>query len=260
MREAKIDFREAQQNDLTCLKFCAIIQKNRLRPFRPKVILYSYGLLGRVRLETVLPSVFEKGISWIGLWVFLCRPLFLSEKEVVFCLSVYIQHSLREGDDEMPGFTHFDGDGNAVMVDIGEKAETQREAVAEGKITMSAECYEAVKGGGIKKGDVLGVARLAGIMALKQTASLIPLCHILPIEKASVDFYMDDKKCEITARCIVKVTGKTGVEMEALVGASAALLTIYDMCKAVDKSMTIDGICLIEKQGGKSGIYRRDNS
>ncbi|MCL2855607.1 MAG: cyclic pyranopterin monophosphate synthase MoaC [Defluviitaleaceae bacterium] len=157
----------------------------------------------------------------------------------------------------MSNFTHFDKDGNAVMVDVSQKTKTRRMAVATGKISMSAACYGEIKGGGIKKGDVLGTARLAGIMATKQTAVLIPLCHILPLEQASIDFVLDDEKCEIAAICTVKATDKTGVEMEAMMGASVALLTIYDMCKAVDKAMVIGGICLLEKQGGKSGAYKR---
>lgn len=157
----------------------------------------------------------------------------------------------------MSDFTHFDKSGNAIMVDVSQKEQTARVAVATGKITMSAECYEAVKSNNIKKGDVLGCARLAGIMALKQTAGLIPLCHVLPIEQASVDFETDDEKREVYAQCMVKITGKTGVEMEALVGVSVTLLTIYDMCKAIDKNMVISDISLMEKRGGKSGEYKR---
>jgi len=158
----------------------------------------------------------------------------------------------------MSDFTHFDEQGNAVMVDVSQKEKTERLAVAMGRIKMSPECYEAIKSGGIKKGDVLGTARLAGIMAVKQTASLIPLCHTIPIEKASVDFEFNDEKNAIIAHCTVKTTDKTGVEMEAMMGVSVALLTIYDMCKAVDKSMKIGKICLLEKHGGKSGPYKRD--
>ena len=160
----------------------------------------------------------------------------------------------------MAEFTHFDEFGNAVMVDVGGKAKTERVAVAAGKIAMSAKCYEMILGGSIKKGDVLGTARLAGIMATKRTAELIPLCHILTLEQASIDFGMNDEKHEISALCTVKVTGKTGVEMEAMMGASVALLTIYDMCKAVDKAMVIGEVCLLEKQGGKSGVYRREDA
>ena len=160
----------------------------------------------------------------------------------------------------MSDFTHFDELGNAIMVDISKKAITERLAVAAGKITMSAECYNAVKGGTVKKGDVLGTARLAGIMGAKQTSQLIPLCHILLIEQASIDFGFDDGENAITAECGIKVAGKTGAEMEALTGATIALLTIYDMCKAIDKSMVIGEICLLAKQGGKSGEYKRGPS
>ena len=157
----------------------------------------------------------------------------------------------------MTEFTHFDEHGNAAMVDVSGKQPTARQAIAEGRIKMSAGCYQAVRRGSVEKGDVLGTARLAGIMAVKQTASLIPLCHTLLIEKASVDFELDDNECEITAICTAKTTGTTGVEMEALTGVSVALLTIYDMCKAADKAMEIGGIHLVEKTGGKSGVYRR---
>ena len=154
-------------------------------------------------------------------------------------------------------FTHFDEQGNAIMADISSKSITERLAVAAGKITMSQECYDAVKGGTVKKGDVLGTARLAGIMGAKQTANLIPLCHILSIEQASIDFRYDDGERAIIAECSIKVTGKTGAEMEALTGAAIALLTVYDMCKSIDKSMAISEICLLAKQGGKSGEYKR---
>ena len=153
----------------------------------------------------------------------------------------------------MSNFTHFDNSGNAIMVDISEKAENSRTATAKGQISMSQEAFDACKFGMSKKGDVLGVARLAGIMATKQTSNLIPLCHIIAIEKATIDFEYTNNT--IIATCIVKCTGKTGVEMEALTGVTVALLTIYDMCKAIDKSMEISGITLLEKHGGKSGTY-----
>jgi len=157
----------------------------------------------------------------------------------------------------MADFTHFDSMGNAVMADVANKEITERQAAATGHIKMSPECYGAVRGGRTQKGDVLGVARIAGIMAVKQTPALIPLCHTVPIGKASVDFEFDDGTNSVTAVCTVKTKGATGVEMEALTGAGVALLTIYDMCKAIDKSMEIGGICLLEKTGGKSGAYRR---
>lgn len=152
-------------------------------------------------------------------------------------------------------FSHFDANGNATMVDVGAKQPTARCAIATGSIQMSKDCYQRVRKGETAKGDVLGVARIAGIMAVKQTPSLIPLCHTLLIEKAAVDFSFDDDKRMIFATCTVRTTGTTGVEMEALTGASLALLTIYDMCKAMDKNMRIDGIHLVEKTGGKSGHY-----
>ena len=153
-------------------------------------------------------------------------------------------------------FSHFDEKGNAIMVDVSGKADTSRTAVANGKIQVSKEIMEAVKGGTVKKGDVLGVARVAGIMAVKNTSSMIPMCHPLMIQKCSVDFEIDEENSQIVAICQVKVEGKTGVEMEALTGATAALLTIYDMCKAIDKSMVIKEVYLVEKTGGKSGHYK----
>lgn len=158
----------------------------------------------------------------------------------------------------MPDFTHFDALGNAVMVDVGQKEKTARRAVATGRIKMSAECFAAVKGGTARKGDVLGAARIAGIMAVKRTSDLIPLCHTLPVERAAVDFGLDENAAAITATCTVKTTGVTGVEMEALTGVTVALLTIYDMCKAIDKGMEMCGIRLLEKTGGKSGDYRNE--
>lgn len=149
--------------------------------------------------------------------------------------------------------THFDGRGNAVMVDVGEKGDTVREARARGKIRMNQEAFLAVEQGSAKKGDVLGVARVAGIMAAKRTPDLIPLCHLLALTKVAVDFSLDPERREVEAVCTVRCTGKTGVEMEALTGVSVALLTVYDMCKAVDKAMIISGIYLEEKRGGKSG-------
>lgn len=150
-------------------------------------------------------------------------------------------------------FTHFDENGKAVMVDVTAKKDTVREAVAEGKIVVNREVFRAVKEGTVKKGDVLGVAATAGIMGTKRTSELIPMCHILPITNCKVDFEMDEDECAIYCRCKVKVTGKTGVEMEALTGVSVALLTIYDMCKAMDKFMEIEEIHLLRKTGGKSG-------
>ena len=154
--------------------------------------------------------------------------------------------------------SHFDAAGNAVMVDVSEKEVTRRTAVARGTIRVNKEVMAAIIRGTSKKGDVLGVARVAGIMAVKNTSALIPMCHTLLINKCSVDFEIDEEKCSGDAICTVKVDGKTGVEMEALTGVSAALLTVYDMCKAIDRSMTISDIRLEEKTGGKSGVYKRD--
>lgn len=151
------------------------------------------------------------------------------------------------------GLTHFDSYGKAVMVDVAEKEETKREATATGKITLNQEAYQAIEQGTAGKGDVLGVAATAGIMGAKRTSELIPMCHILLLENCRVWFEKNPDKREIHCFCTVKTTGKTGVEMEALTGVSVALLTIYDMCKAVDKSMEIGGIYLCRKTGGKSG-------
>ena len=154
-------------------------------------------------------------------------------------------------------FTHFDEHGNAIMVDVSEKEVTSRIAVASGKICVNEDVMDAILNQKVKKGDVLGVARVAGIMAVKQTPNLIPMCHTLLISKCSVDFEIDSEKLEIKAICTVKVDGKTGVEMEALTGVSVTLLTIYDMCKAIDKRMEMKEIRLESKEGGKSGTFTR---
>lgn len=153
--------------------------------------------------------------------------------------------------------THFDESGNAVMVDVSGKNNTGRIATASGLIHVTPSVMEAVLKGTVSKGDVLGVARVAGIMAVKKTSDLIPMCHPLMIAKCSVDFETEAEKGVIRAFCTVKVEGKTGVEMEALTGVSAALLTIYDMCKAIDKRMEISEIHLDTKTGGKSGDFVR---
>ncbi len=150
--------------------------------------------------------------------------------------------------------THFDEHGKAVMVDVTDKSDTVREATAAGKITVSRAVYDAVEQGKIGKGDVLGVATTAGIMGVKRTADLIPMCHILPVTNCRIQFEMVPEERTIYCWCTVKVTGKTGVEMEALTGVSVALLTVYDMCKALDKSMEIGEIYLCKKTGGKSGV------
>jgi cyclic pyranopterin phosphate synthase len=151
--------------------------------------------------------------------------------------------------------THFDEEGRARMVDVSDKAETARMAVARGRITMKAETFERIRSGLIAKGDVLAVAQVAGIMAAKQTSQIIPMCHPLLITGAKLRFNLVEPG-EVNIEAIVKVNGKTGIEMEALTAVSVAALTIYDMCKAMDKTMTIGDIYLVEKQGGKSGHYR----
>lgn len=154
-----------------------------------------------------------------------------------------------------PELTHFDAGGRAIMVDIGGKTATRRRAVAAGIIRVSPPALEAVRQGSAAKGDVLGVARVAGIQAAKRTSELIPLCHTLALTKCTVNFETDETAGEITAICTAETTGQTGVEMEVLTGVSAALLTIYDMCKAIDKGMVITEIRLLEKHGGRSGSY-----
>jgi cyclic pyranopterin phosphate synthase len=152
---------------------------------------------------------------------------------------------------------HFDGRGNAVMADVGDKRVSAREAVAKGRICFNREALVVLKSGDSKKGDVLGAARIAGIMAVKKTSDVIPLCHPLLIDRCGVDFALDEEACSVTAVCTVALRGKTGAEMEALMGVTTALLTIYDMCKAVDRGMMLEGIHLAEKSGGKSGRFTR---
>jgi cyclic pyranopterin monophosphate synthase len=154
--------------------------------------------------------------------------------------------------------THLDARGEARMVDVSAKPATEREAVAEGKVQMLAATLDIVRRGDAKKGDVLGAARIAGIMAAKRTHALIPLCHPLPITQVEIDITPDAKLPGLTVTARVKVAGKTGVEMEALTAVAVACLTIYDMVKAVDRGMRIDGIRLIEKRGGQSGHYRAE--
>lgn len=153
--------------------------------------------------------------------------------------------------------SHFDTEGNAIMVDVSEKQETTRTAVASGIIKVNDAVMEAVVNKTAQKGDVLGVARVAGIMAAKQTPHLIPMCHPLLLSKCSVDFEVNEAENTIKALCTVKIKGQTGVEMEALTGVSVALLTVYDMCKAIDKRMEISDVHLEYKAGGKSGEFIR---
>ena len=154
-------------------------------------------------------------------------------------------------------FTHFDGEGQAHMVDVGDKDITARHAVASGSIRMQAKTLDMILDGGHKKGDVLGVARIAGIMAAKRTSDLVPLCHPLPLTKVSIEF--DGDRALHSIRCVAsaETRGQTGVEMEALCAVQVALLTVYDMCKAVDRGMVIENVRLEEKSGGKSGHWRR---
>jgi len=151
--------------------------------------------------------------------------------------------------------THLDQKGEAHMVDVGDKAETVRTAIAEGHVVMQAETLAIVRDGEAKKGDVLGTARLAGIMAAKRAHELIPLCHPLLLSKIAVDLTIDETLPGVRVRAEVKLTGKTGVEMEALTAVSVACLTVYDMVKAVDRAMHIEGVRLVHKSGGKSGTY-----
>ena len=150
---------------------------------------------------------------------------------------------------------HFDSKGNAIMVDVTEKNITQRQAIARGKIFVNKETYDRILQGNMAKGDVLAVARVAGIMATKKTSELIPMCRPLILTKSQIDFEFNEEEKSITAISLVKLAGQTGVEMEALTGVNVALLTIYDMCKAIDKNMVISDIHLVEKTGGKSGKF-----
>ena len=160
----------------------------------------------------------------------------------------------------MGEFTHFNQHGEAIMVDISKKAETAREAIAEGRISMNQECFDQLKAGSIGKGDVLGVARIAGIMGAKKTSELIPLCHLLSLTKAEIDFELEDETCSVRTICTVRTTGKTGVEMEALVACQLAALTVYDMCKAMDPQMLITDCQLLAKTGGKSDRFFKERA
>src|ERR1700754_5123042 len=160
---------------------------------------------------------------------------------------------------DAPALTHIDAAGEARMVDVSKKPATDREAVAEGRVVMSRATLELIRSGNAKKGDVLGTARIAGIMAAKRTSELIPLCHPLSLSKVTVDIDIDEALPGCIVRATVKVTGPTGVEMEALTAVSVACLTIYDMIKAAERGVRIEGIHLVEKVGGKSGHYRADS-
>ena len=157
----------------------------------------------------------------------------------------------------MAELSHFNRKGEAHMVDVGAKPVTHRTAVAEGRILMAAETLDLIKSGGHKKGDVLGIARVAGIMASKRTADLIPLCHPLALTRVELDLNPENDPPAVHCRATVETHGQTGVEMEALTAVQVALLTVYDMCKAVDRGMTMEGIRLVRKRGGKSGEWNR---
>ncbi len=160
----------------------------------------------------------------------------------------------------MADLTHFNQAGEAHMVDVGDKAVTQRQAVASGRIVMQPETLQLIEQGNHKKGDVLGIARIAGIMASKKTSDLIPLCHPLSLSKVTVDFAIDSENHAVNCSAMVATAGQTGVEMEALTAVQVALLTIYDMCKAVDRGMQMTDIRLEQKAGGKSGHWQRHPS
>ena len=157
----------------------------------------------------------------------------------------------------MSGLTHVDASGAARMVDVSSKAETAREARAAGTIRMQRATFEAVRDNVVAKGDVLGVARIAGIMAAKRTAELVPLCHPLPLDDVQVELVLDDRLPGVRVDAVARTTGRTGVEMEAITAVSIALVTIYDMAKALDREMVITDIMLLEKSGGRSGLWRR---
>ena len=156
------------------------------------------------------------------------------------------------------GLTHLDRTGAANMVDVGDKDVTERMAIAEGAVVMAPETLDAIRAGNAKKGDVIGTARIAGIMAAKRTHELIPLCHPLALSKVAVEIDALDDLPGLRVRATAKVSGRTGVEMEALTAVSVACLTIYDMAKAIDRGMAITGIRLLEKTGGRSGVWRAD--
>jgi cyclic pyranopterin phosphate synthase len=158
----------------------------------------------------------------------------------------------------MSKLTHFNADGEAHMVDVGDKPATRREAIAAGSIMMQPETLALIQQGGHKKGDVLGIARVAGIMAAKKTSDLVPLCHPIPLTAIELSFELNEDECVIHCQASAQTTAQTGVEMEALVAVNVALLTVYDMCKAVDRGMILSNVRLLKKSGGKSGEWRRE--
>ena len=158
----------------------------------------------------------------------------------------------------MSDFTHFNENGRARMVDVTDKSETQRTAIAAGRVLVNRETFELIKTGGMKKGDVLTTAQIGGIMGAKRTSDIIPMCHPIFISGIDIDFEMDEEACALNITATAKCTGVTGVEMEALTAVSVAALTVYDMCKAVQKDMVISDIRLLKKTGGKSGTFIRE--
>lgn len=158
----------------------------------------------------------------------------------------------------MADFTHFNDEGRAKMVDVGSKQETERVAVAAGRVLVNSHTFELIENGGMKKGDVLGTAQIAGIMAAKRTSDIVPMCHPLMLTGIDIKFNLNRQTLAVEIRAEVKCRGVTGVEMEALTAVSAVALTVYDMCKAVQKDMVIDRICLLSKKGGKSGDIRQE--
>ena len=160
----------------------------------------------------------------------------------------------------MEDFTHFDEQGRARMVDVGEKPVTERTAVAAGRVLVNRDTFSLIRSGGVKKGDVLTVAQIAGILGAKRTPDLIPMCHPILIDGVRVRLWLDEERCAVEIEATVTCTGRTGVEMEALTAVSTAALTVYDMCKAVQKDMVIEGIRLCAKSGGVHGDYKREES
>ena len=158
----------------------------------------------------------------------------------------------------MEDFTHFNENGRARMVDVSDKAETARTAVAFGRVLMNAETFALIRSGGMKKGDVLGCAQIGGIMGAKRTSEIIPMCHNVPLSGVNIDFSMNEADLAVEITATAKCSGQTGVEMEALTAVSVAALTVYDMCKAVQRDIVIDRICLLRKSGGKSGDFIRE--
>ena len=158
----------------------------------------------------------------------------------------------------MEDFTHFNNNGRARMVDVSDKAETARTAVAFGRVLVNAETFALIRSGGMKKGDVLGCAQIGGIMGAKRTSEIIPMCHNVPLSGVDIDFSLNEAALAVEITATAKCSGQTGVEMEALTAVSVAALTVYDMCKAVQRDIVIDRICLLRKSGGKSGDFVRE--